>query len=73
MMFCLGETAVLGQERAENKLEDVIDQLLLETAYVSGDRQFKEAILQSCRRQYKSGDHQFQVATPVQSGDHQFK
>ena len=37
MMFCLGETAALGQERAENKLEDVIDQLLLETGYVSGD------------------------------------
>lgn len=69
MMFCLGETAVLGQERAENKLEDVIDQLLLETGYVSGDRQFKEAVLQSCRRHYKSGDHQFQVATPVLSGD----
>lgn len=38
MMFCLGETAALGQEQAEKKLEDVIDQLLLETSYVSGDR-----------------------------------
>ena len=66
MMFCLGETAALGQERAENKLEDVIDQLLLETGYVSGDRQLR-------RRYFKVAVASIKVAITSSKWRRQFK